>query len=120
MKLGTQKLAFHINLLPYLNNLRADHTGNKGTVMRKDGTELRLNTSQWVKTNCCPKYAISYPTWINISARKQGQLVPLKSYNLSNYTQPQADRNFHTEKISALRIPSLCANDTYSSTKRPL
>jgi len=29
MKLGTQKLAFHINLLPYLNTLRADHTGNK-------------------------------------------------------------------------------------------
>ena len=36
MNLGTQKLAFHINLLPYLNSLTADHTGNKGTVMRME------------------------------------------------------------------------------------
>ena len=55
MNLGTQKLAFHINLLPYLNSLTADHTGNKGTVMRMEGTELRLNTNQWVTTTFLPK-----------------------------------------------------------------
>jgi len=55
MKLGTQKLAFHINLLRYLNTIKADHTGNKGTVMRMVGSELRLNTNQWVKTTFLPK-----------------------------------------------------------------
>jgi hypothetical protein len=55
MKLGTQKLAFHINLLPYLNTLRTDHTGNKGTVLRMVGPELRLNTNQWVTTTFMPK-----------------------------------------------------------------
>jgi hypothetical protein len=55
MKLGTQQLAFHINLLPYNNTLTADHTGNKGTLMRMEGTELRLNTNQRVTTTFLPK-----------------------------------------------------------------
>jgi len=71
MKLGTQKLPFHINLLPYLNTLTADHTGNKGTVMRMEGTELRLNTNQWVTTTFLPKICINFPTCIIIWARKR-------------------------------------------------
>lgn len=103
-------MAFHINLLPYLNTLTADHTGNKGTVMRMEGTELRLDTNQWVTTTFLPKICNTFPTWITNWARKQWQLVLLKTCILTNYTQPQAEaHNFHTEKIPALRIPPLHA-----------
>ena len=121
MKVGWQMLAFHINLLPYLSTLRADHTGNKGTVMRMGGSELRLNTNQWVMTTFLPKMCNNLPTWTTIWPTKQWQLVPPKSCNLPNNTQLQAeDQNVHIQKIPALRIPSVYASDKHSSTKRPL
>jgi hypothetical protein len=44
MKLGTQQLAFHINLLLYLNTLTADHTGNKGNYENgRNWTETQHN-----------------------------------------------------------------------------
>jgi hypothetical protein len=98
MKLGTQKLAFHINLLPYLNTLRADHTGNKGTVTRTEETELRLNTNQSVKTNFLPKIC-NYLSYMDYHLTNETVAVgPSKSCNLPNYTQPQAEDLTYTQK----------------------
>jgi hypothetical protein len=78
MKLGTQMPAFHINLLPYLNTLRADQTGNEGTVMRMEEPELRLKTNQKVTTTFLPKICNKH-SYLNYSLiNKTGAAGPSK------------------------------------------
>jgi hypothetical protein len=98
-EVGLQMMAFHINLLPYLNTLTADHTGYEGTVMITEGSELRHNTNQWVNTTYLPNICDNLSYMPYTLTNNTGTVVPLKSCYLPNYTWPQAqDHNFTQKK----------------------